>query len=236
MSDLLNQGNIHACRQSVCLTDAETHQCFQRLAIRQAALSKAQLCEQQAALLGPRGVLSRFSRQVATQGRQAQMLTDLPELENHLREYEAAKAVDFVLGFHDRREPVENPLHGLSRQRLCCILFDDHAAYTLAERFAAGEALRQRDSLFFIKLIATTRHTVERRLVFIGLLEHFDALLPIERSIYPQDYRRAQQDHLECEERLYGRLELENTVSELLERQSPEWLLENLCPAISAVG
>jgi hypothetical protein len=71
---------------------------------------------------------------------------------------------------------------------------------------------------------------VERRIVFRGLLEHFDGLLPIEQSIYPLNYRRAQQSHLDREEALYGKLELDKPIYALLEEHSPEWLLENLCP------
>lgn len=47
----------------------------------------------------------------------------------------------------------------------------------------------------------------------MGLLEHFDALLPIEQSIYPVDYRLAQQRHTDQEEALYGRLELKKRES-----------------------
>lgn len=231
MSILLGQGNDHACKQTVYLSDADTLQRFQWLAARQAALPKRQLCEQQAALLGPQGVFSILSKQVMALGRQAPALNDVQELEDHLREQEAEKAVDYILSLHHRRVPMDNPLHGMSRPLLCCMVFDDQASHTLAERFAACEALKQRDSLYFAKLIATTRHTVERRLVFMGLLEHFDALLPIEQSIYPRDYRLAQQQHLVREETLYGRLELDKSVSQLLEQHAPEWILANLCTA-----
>jgi hypothetical protein len=231
MSTLLTQGVDQACGQTLYLSEAETCQRYQQLAARQSILSRARLCEQQAALLGPGGIFSKLSRQVAAQGRQAPALNNVPELENALHEQQANKAVEFMLGLHHRRARSGNPFHSLSRQALCCVVFDDFAQHTLAERFAACEALRQRDSLYFAKLIATTRHTVERRLVFIGLLEHFDALLPIEQSIYPLDYRRAQQRHLEQEEKLYGQLQLDRSVSELLEEHSPQWLLDNLCSA-----
>lgn len=236
MSTLLTQGDDQACGLSWYLCGDETGRRYQRLAGRQAILSRPQLCEQQAILLGPGGIFSKFSRQVADQGRQAPALNDLPELENPLREQQAQRAVDFMLGLHHRRKPAENPFHGLSRQALCVLVFDDFAPHTLAERFAACEAMRQVDSVYFARLIATTRHTVERRLVFTGLLEHFDALLPIEQSIYPLDYRRAQQSHLEQEEKLYGRLELDTRVSELLDKHGPQWLLDNLCIGDKATG
>jgi hypothetical protein len=202
---------------------------FERVAQRQAACSTDQLCARQAALLGPQGLLSVFSRQVAVQGRQAPALGDLPEIDDPQRQRLAEQAVSFVLAHHRRRAAVGNPFVGLSRQSLCCMLFDDEVHYTLAERFAVSEALRQRDSRYFSTLIATTRDTVERRLVFTGLLEHFDSLLPIEQSIYPEGYRQAQQQHLDREEALYGKLRLERPVGQLLEAHSAEWLLANLC-------
>ncbi|MCI8209432.1 hypothetical protein AUC61_07785 [Pseudomonas sp. S25] len=235
MSVLLTQGDEHAWEQSMHVPLTDVVLGFQQLVARQVATTKARLCDQQAALLGPQGKLSIFSRQVATQGRQAPGLVNLPEFDDVERQQEVEKAVDFALGFHQRRTLSANPFHDLSRSLLCCMVFDDLADYTLAERFAAYEALRQRDSQYFIKLIATTRHTVERRLVFTGLLEHFDALLPIEQSIYPAHYRRAQQKHLEREEAVYGRLELKRTVSELLEEHTPEWILTHLCTSTSAI-
>lgn len=229
MGVMLSQGDDQAWGQSVLLPAAEVCQQFQQMIARQSALSRTQLCDQQAALLGPRGVFWKFSRQVAAQGRQAPALAKLPECVDVERQRQVEVAVDFVLGLHHRRSLGDNPFQDLSRPMLCCMVFDDLSEYTLAERYAACEALRQSDSLYFIKLIATTRHTVERRLVFTGLLEHFDALLPIEQSIYPLDYRRVQQKHLDGEQALYGRLELNKTMAELLKEHSPEWLLANLC-------
>ncbi len=107
-------------------------------------------------------------------------------------------------------------------------MFDDPSTHTLVERYTASEALRAQDSEYFVKLIATTRNTVERRIVFHGLLEHFDRLLPIEKSIYPLNYRAVQQAHLDNEEALYGALMMEQPIGTLLEMHTPEWLLNNL--------
>ena len=228
MSIFQIQGDILACKRPRRLSNAEADHCFAQLAARQGVLSKVQLSQQQAVLLGPQGILAKFSRQVAAQGRQAPALRNVLQTGDDLNEQQAENIVDYVLGLHHRRALTDNPFQGLSRQLLCCIVFDDLSVYSLAERFTAYQALKQRDSLYFSKLIATTRHTVERRLVFAGLLEHFDALLPVEQSIYPLDYRRAQQNHLEREEKLYGRLELKSTVAELLQTHSTEWLLANI--------
>lgn len=210
------------------MSDAAAMSSFRRLASRQSGLSSAVLCEQQSRLLGPQGRMAMFGRQVAEQGRQASVLNEVPELASSERQEQAERAVDFALGFHLRRPYAENPFGHRCRAFLCVVVYDEMSRYTLAERYAASMALRQLDGEYFIKLIATTRDTVERRIVFHGLLEHFDALLPIERSIYPFNYREVQQEHLHREEALYGRLKLDAPIEILLQQHTPEWLLENL--------
>ncbi|MDO7929974.1 hypothetical protein Q6A51_24660 [Pseudomonas sp. KFB-139] len=202
---------------------------FQHLAARQSALSMAQLSEQQANLLGPKGLFARFSQEIPQLGRQASVFEDLYEIKDRDHQLLVEKTVRFILGRYRRREVTQNPFTGMSREFLCCVVYDEAAPYTQAERYAAGEALRQRDSEYFAKLIATTRDTVERRIVFHGLLEHFDGLLPVEQSIYPLNYRAVQQSHLDHEEALYGNLDLTQPLSVIFETHTPEWLLENLC-------
>ncbi|WP_122222067.1 hypothetical protein [Pseudomonas syringae group genomosp. 3] len=201
---------------------------FQQLATRQSALPVSQLVEQQTALSGPAGLFVKLSHQLRLYGRQAPSLEDLEWLRGRKRQSLAERAVQFALGQHCRRPEADNPFKGMLREDLCCIVFDDRSLHTLVERYAAREALRQHDSEYFVKLIATTRETVERRIVFHGLLEHFDRLLPIEKSIYPLHYRAVQQAHLDHEETLYGKLILDQPISALLNVHSPEWLLNNL--------
>jgi hypothetical protein len=201
---------------------------FRQLCARQSVLPVTQLVELQSRLLGPGGLFAKLSRQIRGQGRQASLLQDLAKLQGRERQAMAEQAVQFVLGVHGQRSPTGNPFRNMSRESLCYAVFNDNLSYTAVERYAAGEALRARDSEYFIKLIATTRDTVERRIVFHGLLEHFDGLLPIEKSIYPLNYRTVQQAHLDQEEALYGKLTLGEPVSSILEKHTPEWLLNNL--------
>ncbi|OUM09425.1 hypothetical protein BW686_01695 [Pseudomonas syringae] len=201
---------------------------FHRLATRQAALSVVQLVEQQAQLSGPVGVFVKLSRQLRSSGRLSPLLQDVERLKGRKRQWLAERAVQFALGKHCRRPEVDNPFKDRLREDLCCIVFDDASMHTLVERYAAFEALRRQDGEYFVKLIATTRNTVERRLVFHGLLEHFDRLLPIEKSIYPLDYRAVQLAYLEQEEALYGKLIMEQPITALLKVHTPEWLLKNL--------
>lgn len=211
------------------LPRADSVDCFNRLVARQRKLSQPQLCDLQAKLLGPQGALEKFSRQVSREGRKTPGLDHLAVPGGSRHRLLAEKCACFVLSLHRRHKVTVNPLNEMPRPLLCCVIFDQAAPYTLAERFAAMQALRQQDSAYFVKLIATTRHTVERRLVFVGLLEHFDALMPIEQSIYPRDYRTVQQGHLNREEALYGALKLDKPLIQLFEEHSPQWLLDNLC-------
>ncbi|MEE5119564.1 hypothetical protein V2K50_06885 [Pseudomonas alliivorans] len=215
-------------RQDPHRTDTNWMTDFQQLAARQSVLSRAVLVQQQAALLGPAGQLARFSRLVRGQARQAPVFQDLERLQDRKRKSLAEQAMLFALGAFGRRPPADNPFCRMAREYLCCVIFDDTGLYTLVERYAAAEALKYGDSQYFAKLIATTRNTVERRIVFHGLLEHFDRLLPIEKSIYPLDYRSVQQAHLDHEESLYGKLELKQPISVIFETREPQWLLDHL--------
>lgn len=199
-----------------------------QLAARQATLSKSELRDLQGSIAGPQGLFAAFSIQVAEQGRQAPDLQVLPGSRDSTRLMLAEKAVEFALGCHQRRAYSENPFAGLSRATLCCVVYDDLAPYNLAERYAASEELRICDGQFFTRLIATTYNTIERRVVFIGLLEHFDALLPVEQSIYPDGYREVQQRYLDREEKLYGKLNLDKPLSVIFAEQTPESLLASL--------
>ncbi|HEY0286980.1 MAG TPA: hypothetical protein VGC62_08220 [Pseudomonas sp.] len=218
---LLNSLAAHA-------VDADIQFKFLRLAEQQAMLSNDRLCAQQNEMFGPEGLFAQFSAQVTCEGRQAAVFDDVSDIQDTQRLAHAEQAVDFALSRHHRRNAVVNPFGHQSREPLCCVVYDESAAFTLVERYAAYEAIRQLDSDFFIKLIATTRGVVERRIVFLGLLEHFDRLLPIEQSIYPGNYRDAQQSHLDREEAIYGPLELNKPLSELLGDISPSLLLEKV--------
>jgi hypothetical protein len=203
-----------------CLIDTGTHidvsVAFQRLVEEQNTFSRKQLSELHGQWLGPHGVFAAFSAEVERLGRQAPVLDDLASLSSTARINEAEQAVAFALAQCNRRHAAINPFGGRSRQELCCVVF------------AAFEAMRQSDSDFFIKLIATTRGVTERRIVFLGLLEHYDRLLPVEKSIYPEAYREVQQTHLEREEGLYGPLVLSDSLQTLLTRMTPLELLKQI--------
>lgn len=208
--------------------DQEVLSEFQQLSDRQGAMSRDQLQAVHRQWFGPQGLFATFCAEIERLGRQAPALDDLTRLGSARRRQEAELAVAFALAQSHRRGAAHNPFHGRRREALCCVIFDESGAYTLVERYAAYEAMRQADSEFFIKLIATTRGVVERRIVFRGLLEHFDRLLPLEKSIYPGAYRDVQLAHLEREEGLYGPLKLEDSLVTLFETVSPMDLLKQI--------
>lgn len=203
---------------------------FNRLVERQVALCTEMLGELHREWLGPRGLFATFGREIEQLGRQAPSLDELDEIVDDVRLQQAEAAVAFVLGQSHRRVAAKSPFTGQRREALCCVAFDDCAGLTLVERYAAYEALRQNDSTFFIKLIATTRGVSERRIVFRGLLEHYDSLMPLERCIYPQGYRDIQQGHLDREEAIHGPLSLDGSLMKLLEKMTPLSLLKQVQP------
>lgn len=201
---------------------------FHDLVHEQAAYGMSHLRELHRIWLGPRGLFATLNVEIEQLGRQAPGLDDLQTLKcpEHLERAEGAVA--FALAKSNRRVPAANPFRGLAREALCCIAFDETSGYTLVERYVAYEAMRQADSEFFIKLIATTRGVSERRIVFRGLLEHYDRLMPLEKCIFPDDYRSIQQAYLTQEEALNGPLQFDDDVGVLLEKMSPLQLLKRI--------
>jgi hypothetical protein len=203
---------------------------FKRLVEQQSVMCPDALCELHKQWLGPRGIFASFDKEIEQLGRQAPSLLELDLIEDDLRLQQAEPALAFVLAQSNRRGAVKNPFLGLRRERLCCLAFDESAGLTLVERYAAYEALRQCDSAYFIKLIATTRGVSERRIVFRGLLDHYDCLMPLERCIYPATYRDSQQAHLDREEVVHGPLAFDESVMKLLEKMTPLNLLKLIQP------
>lgn len=201
---------------------------FRKLSQRQARMSAQKLNELHDRLLGPKGIFVRLGRQLEQQGRQAPLLDDMAQLCGPERRTLADKAVCYALSYHNRRTVSWNPFRAASRERLCWMVYDKNAPFILVERYVALLALHQRDGIFFSRLIETTRGSVERRIMFCGLLEHHDALLPVERSVYPATYRAAQQSHLDQEESVYGPLNLDQSVLVLLETRGPKKLLKQV--------
>lgn len=218
------------------ISEADCLLAFRKLSQRQARMSAQKLTQLHDRLLGPKGIFVRLGRELEHQGRQAPLLKDMDTLCGPARRTLADRAVSYALGYHNRRSVTWNPYRSASRERLCWMIYDKNAPFILVERYVALLALHQRDGAFFSRLIETTRGSVERRIMFHGLLEHHDALLPVERSVYPASYRIAQQSHLDQEEAIYGPLSLGQPVSLLLETRGPKKLLKHVIAQLAQSG
>lgn len=201
---------------------------FHDLVHLQASYGTSHLMELHRMWLGPRGMFATLSDEIDQLGRQAPGLDDVQLLSCPQRITAAERAVAFALARSNRRAATVNPLRKLSREALCCVAFDDESDYTLVERYTAYHAIRQNDSDYFIKLIATTRGVSERRIVFRGLLEHYDRLMPLEKCIFPAGYRTAHVEHLQREEALRGEWRTADAVETLLETMTPLELLRTV--------
>ncbi|MBD8491546.1 hypothetical protein IFR09_05920 [Pseudomonas syringae] len=215
------------------VSEADCLQAFRNVRQRQAKLAPAKLVALHDRLLGPKGIFVLLGRELEQLGRQAPLLEDVTALDSIERRTLAERAVVCALAYHNRRTATLNPYREASRERLCWMVYDKHAPFALVERYVALLALHQRDGVFFARLIETTRGCVERRILFSGLLEHHDALLPVERSVYPADYRAAQQRHLDHEESIYGPLDLDQPIWKLLETLGSKKLLRRVAAQLA---
>jgi len=102
---------------------------------------------------------------------------------------------------------VPNPFAGVDRKQLTSIIYDDSGRYTISERYAAWSEQQRQDYNSLSKLFAGVTNGGDNRQVYKGLLDYFDALSPIERSVYPDDYRDKLVHLLEAQETQYGKLE-----------------------------
>jgi hypothetical protein len=100
-----------------------------------------------------------------------------------------------------------NPFAGVDREQLTSVIYDDSGTYTVSERYAAWAEQQRQDYTSLSKLFAGVTNGGDNRLVYKGLLDYFDALSPIERSIYPDDYRDKLADLLEAQEVQFGTLD-----------------------------
>jgi hypothetical protein len=208
--------------------DPEVWARFHDIEARQANLSNARLCQLHRNWFGKAGVFAGFFAEITRMGRQSPLLNDAAALRDRRRLMSAERALVFVLAKVNRRPLTGNPFKGRSRGYLCCVIFDQSSDFTLCERYAAYEALREEDSRYFAKLIQTIRIRGDRRVVFRGLIEHFSQSLPVERCVYSPGYREAHQAHLDREEILHGPLKLSEPLSVLLRRMTALELNEHI--------
>jgi hypothetical protein len=151
-------------------------------------------------------VFLALDRSYAAPGQPAQQ--DLPDSSDPARIDLAKRAVAYNASI--RSSPpgqAPNPFAGVDRERLTSIIYDDSGTYTVSERYAACEEQQRQDYNSLSKLFAGVSNGGDNRLVYKGLLDYFDALSPIERSIYPDDYRDKLAHLLQAQEAQFGTLD-----------------------------
>lgn len=147
-----------------------------------------------------------LDRSYAAPGQPA--LQDMPEGNGPGRIDLAKRAVAYYASI--RSSPpgqAPNPFAGVDREQLTSVIYDDSGTYTVSERYAAWAEQQRQDYISLSRLFAGITNGGDNRLVYKGLLDHFDALSPIERSIYPDDYRDQLVHLLEAQEAQFGKLE-----------------------------
>ncbi|MDB6145649.1 MAG: hypothetical protein JWP80_4693 [Pseudomonas sp.] len=141
-----------------------------------------------------------FISQMNTQGKDAELLKQLPMDQTPERIAQAKKVADFVYSAHTSGNMDNNPYQHLSRDELSAILYDESGNHTPAERYAASITRQDKD---FAALTENSKgiYVKDKTPYYQGLLDFFDALSAIERSQYPEDYRERYVGYLKQAER-----------------------------------
>lgn len=169
---------------------------------RQATMSSSELSRLYAK---KQSDFSRFSQVIS--GRNYNEKDLLPETDDPARLAVAQQALNFAVGLSyppPNNQP--NPFAGMARNDLSAIAFDDTDAYSEVERYAAYVELRKQDQEYFSTLFAKAQHSNDRREVYKGILEHFDALPPVEKAAYPESYRETVQSLFDKQVERWGPL------------------------------
>ena len=96
----------------------------------------------------------------------------------------------------------------MDRNVLSAIVYDDTNTYSDVERYAAYGELSKQDHMYVTQLSAKIQQSNDRREVYSGLLEYFDALPPVEKAAYPEGHRETMQNLLDKEIERWGPLTL----------------------------
>lgn len=131
----------------------------------------------------------------------------LPDTDDSERLAVARQALDFAIGLSyipPKHNP--NPFAGMARSDLSAIVYDDTNTYSEVERYAAYGELSKQDYEYFSALFAKTQHSDDRRELYKGILEYFDALPPVEKAAYPEGHRETVQGLLDKQVERWGPL------------------------------
>lgn len=152
----------------------------------------------------------------------------LPKTDDPERLSVAQQSIDFAIGLsYLPPKNVSNPFAGMARNDLSAMVYDDTNTntntYSEAERYAAYVELSKQDYEHFSKLFAKTEHNNDRRELYAGILEYFDALPPVEKAAYPEGHRDTMQGLLDKEVERWGPLALlQLAAEEAAEKETAE--------------
>lgn len=100
-----------------------------------------------------------------------------------------------------------NPYAGASRAMLTGIMYDTSGKYTTSERYAASEEQETQDYTYLSALgNAAVQNPSAQGNLYQGLLDYYDALSPVEKSIVPGGYRNQVEGYLQQAQTLFGAL------------------------------
>jgi hypothetical protein len=99
---------------------------------------------------------------------------------------------------------VANPYAGDSREMVTSIMYDTSGKYTTSERYAAAAEQGQQDYNYLSNLFASVPKDSDHRKMYQGILDYYDALSPVETSVYPGGYREQTEAYLKQQETLFG--------------------------------
>lgn len=201
---------------SVTLSDEAQTLLKQEQTANKPELSKAELRALYHRVEGPNPWSNKLNREMNELGKSAPSLMEMPPTLDPERLALAKQAAKFVYSFHTRG-PAETPYKGLSREALNEIIYDESGEHTSVERRAAQLTRNSNDQVFFIGL----GNQPDQRVFFKGAVDYFDALSPVEQSIYPEGHRETWQRLLEQEEAQSGKLRSGTNPLELMMNQSP---------------
>ena len=133
----------------------------------------------------------------------------LPKTDDPERLAAARQALDYAVGLsYLPPRHSANPFAGMDRNVLSAIVYDDTNTYSDVERYAAYGELSKQDHIYVTQLSAKIQQSNDRREVYSGLLEYFDALPPVEKAAYPEGHRETMQNLLDKEIERWGPLTL----------------------------
>ncbi|MGK5024480.1 hypothetical protein [Janthinobacterium sp. RB2R34] len=126
----------------------------------------------------------------------------VPQPEDKASASSATAATDFVNG------KKTNPFAGLSREQLSTISHDESGTFTINERRAAATQAYREEEAWRQQVVSQAMQeynsTGKMTKFFGSVLDHFNALPPLEQATYPENYASDLQDKIKLDFNYYN--------------------------------